>query len=249
MGKEFHYFPELPSTNQMALSFVSKSKPSEGTAVFTPNQTAGRGQIGSRWESEPHQNMALSLILYPKTLAIRQQFMLNKAVALAVRDTVAALLDDSQRSVWVKWSNDIYVGKEKIAGILIQNGIQGTHLQYSIIGIGLNVNQIKFSNNASNATSLKLQTGATYDLTLILKQICQKMEQYYLLLKFGHFDRLDALYLQHLYQYQQSAWYQRLDGSFFRGTITGVTDTGRLQMQTDGEIIETFDLKEIKFCL
>ncbi|MEN9612168.1 MAG: hypothetical protein RLZZ628_2982 [Bacteroidota bacterium] len=249
IGKELFYFPELPSTNQFALDLVSKSKPSEGTAVITYQQTAGRGQIGSRWESEPHQNIALSVILHPKFLAVRQQFMLNKAVALAIREVVEDCLGHHYLPVSVKWSNDIYVGKEKIAGILIQNGIYGTHLQYSIIGIGLNVNQIKFSENVPNATSLQLQVSRKYDLELILKQICQKLEQFYLLLKFGHFDRLDALYLQYLYQFQAAAWYQRLDGRVFRGTIMGVTPIGRLQILTDAKELETFDLKEIKFCL
>jgi BirA family transcriptional regulator, biotin operon repressor / biotin---[acetyl-CoA-carboxylase] ligase len=249
IGKELHFFPELPSTNQTAFDLVSKSKPSEGTTVFTFRQTAGRGQIGSRWDSELDKNIALSVILYPKSLPVRKQFMLNKAISLAVRDVVSDCLPQHYLPVCVKWSNDIYVGQEKIAGILIQNGVSGTHLQYSVIGIGLNVNQMKFADFVPNATSLQLQSGQMYDLELILKQICQKLEQYYLLLKFGHFDRLDALYLQHLYQYQQLALYQRLDGRVFRGTILGVTDIGRLQILTDAKELETFDLKEIKFCL
>jgi BirA family transcriptional regulator, biotin operon repressor / biotin---[acetyl-CoA-carboxylase] ligase len=249
IGKALHFFPELPSTNQVALDLVSKSKPSEGTAVFTFRQTAGRGQIGSRWESEPNKNIALSVILHPKCLPVRQQFMLNKAVSLAIRDVVADSLAHHYLPVCVKWSNDIYVGNEKIAGILIQNVISGTYLQYSIIGIGLNVNQIKFPDFVPNATSLQLQSNQSFDLKLILKQIFEKLEQYYLLLKFGHFDRLDALYLQYLYQYQQPALYQRLDGRVFRGTILGVTDIGRLQILTDAKELETFDLKEIKFCV
>ena len=63
----------------------------------------------------------------------------------------------NNKLVKIKWSNDIFIDDKKVAGILIQNLLSGKNINYSIIGIGLNINQLNF--NIPTATSLLLASG------------------------------------------------------------------------------------------
>ncbi len=89
VGQVFLDYPSLTSTNSFALDYLSKNNPSEGTVISTSNQTAGRGQIGSAWESEAEKNINWSVILLPKFLRANEQFYLSKVAGLAVRSFLA----------------------------------------------------------------------------------------------------------------------------------------------------------------
>lgn len=245
IGKVLHSFDELPSTNLLAMELLSKSRPTEGTVISTYNQTAGRGQIGRTWESEPGKNLTVSIIFYPNFLPAIQNFQLNKAFALGVRDAVASCIPEA--SVSVKWPNDIYVNHRKISGILIQNILQSSQIQSTALGIGLNVNQAQFD-SAPNASSLLLETGDSFDLDYAFQQLCYHLEYRYMQLKAGQYDVLHADYLTHLYRRGEPTPFQRKDHSVFQGTITGIDPSGRLTIVSDaGE--EHFDIKEIQFIL
>lgn len=247
IGKQFQEFETLPSTNIYATDLLSKSKPPEGTVILTHNQTAGRGQIGSKWESEPDKNVSISIILYPKFLNVQHQFDLNIITALAVAEVVRSFIPQKEKKIKVKWANDIYVGKKKVAGILIQNSLSGNLISSSVIGIGLNVNQLEFNPELPNPTSLSLDAGQTFDLPKVVAQICNVMEQYYLKLKSGNRVLLRAEYLTQLYQIEKVATYQRADGSYFTGILRGITDIGKLIIETEDDV-EHFGLKEVHFC-
>ena len=243
IGKELHDFPSLSSTNTYATELLSKSNPVEGTVILTYNQTAGRGQIGSKWESAPDKNVSMSVILHPKFLAVSEQFNLNVAVSLAIFDAVSLYVKD----VKVKWPNDIYIGKKKVAGILIQNSLTGRNIQSSVVGIGLNVNQTAFTSDAPNPTSLKLETGKDIDLTKIVQEIVPALEKRYLQLKSGKTIDMRREYILHLYRFGKPFAFQRVDESYFTGIITGISSLGKLVIDTEtGE--EEFGLKEVRFC-
>jgi BirA family transcriptional regulator, biotin operon repressor / biotin---[acetyl-CoA-carboxylase] ligase len=263
IGKVLYHFDELPSTNtyasellseptNLAQNTVEERNPDyfgEGVVVSTFNQTYGRGQMGSRWASEPNMNLAASIILKPHFLQARQQFHLNKAVALAVSDFVANQYAENNLSlkndVTVKWANDIYVKNNKIAGILIQNSLSGVDIQSTIIGIGININQTEFK-NLPNATSLKLETQKEYILREMLEKLCQCVEQRYLQLKNRNFDKLHNEYLDKLYRMGEDAIYQYPNGDYFSGRIIGVGDNGKLTLLTKSGV-ENFDVKEVRF--
>jgi BirA family biotin operon repressor/biotin-[acetyl-CoA-carboxylase] ligase len=263
VGKFLLDFEELPSTNQFAmdclaqstpLSKDAKSKPTDGTAISTFRQTAGRGQIGSHWFSEPDKNISFSLIFYPTFLRPHEQFYLNKAIALAIRQFVENTLNATLATppkVTIKWSNDIFVGNKKITGILIQNNLTNQYIVNSVIGIGMNINQLQFSESAGNPTSLAIETGKNFDLYEILEDICLAIEQNYLLLRVcarkGDFSPFDAQYLKNLYRIHIPSPFRRLDETVFVGTIRGVTEGGKLMIEHSDKIIENFDIKEIKF--
>lgn len=244
IGNTHIRLPAVNSTNAYALDWMTKSKPAEGTLISTVDQTAGKGQAENVWESEPGKNFTGSFILYPTFLHPREQFRLNQVISLAVWDTVHDLVGEAAS---IKWPNDIYVGDQKICGLLIQNSITSQKIQSSVVGIGLNVNQINFSDKIANATSVKKETGKEIDIQKIIDLLCTKIGQYYLQLRTRNFDLINRAYLQRLYQFEAEAFYQNTsDNSIFSGKIKGTTPFGKLKIQTQtGEQI--FDLKEVKF--
>jgi BirA family biotin operon repressor/biotin-[acetyl-CoA-carboxylase] ligase len=244
VGKVFLHFPTLNSTNQYALNLLAKSRPSEGTVISTYRQVSGRGQIGRKWEGEPDKNIAISLILYPSFLAVRQQFLLNQAMALATADFLTKY---SEKTVKVKWPNDIYIEDRKVAGILIQNTLSGTRFQSSVVGIGVNVNQEAFPETLPNPTSLKRETGREYDLGSSTSTLCHCLEARYLQLKSGQEQRLKADYLERLYRRGQKTAFYPANGNVFYGTIQGLNEQGKLLIEMENGEREVFDLQSIRY--
>ncbi|MBK8041551.1 MAG: biotin--[acetyl-CoA-carboxylase] ligase [Haliscomenobacter sp.] len=244
LGKVLLQFSDLPSTNEYAAELLAKSKPTEGTVISAHYQSAGRGQIGSSWESAPGENLTISILLYPVFLEATRQFQLNKAIALGVRDFLAAYIPHAP--VYVKWPNDLYIHSKKAGGILIQNALQKNTLQSAIIGIGLNINQATFSEAAPYATSLFLETGQVFDLSFLLHELCYFLEVRYLALKQGSEERLNQDYLSHLYRFEEPSYFQRASGEVFLGKICGISDIGKLQIDQAGAM-EEFGLKEVSF--
>lgn len=247
VGKVFLNFDTLFSTNEYAIDLLSKSKPSEGTVISAHHQTAGRGQYGSRWYSEGGKAITLSVILRPIFLNISQQFDLNIAVALAVFDFVC--INATDVDLHVKWPNDIYIGNKKLGGILIQNSISNRKIASSVVGIGLNVNQLHFSPELPNPTSLLLETKHEFDIRKLIEDLCLSLEVRYLQLKAGKIEALRNDYYQILYKFQIPTKYERAGGNQFVGIITGISPEGRLCVQNERGVIEVFGLKEIKILL
>lgn len=250
VGKVYYRFDELPSTNDWAAEFIAKSKPPEGMAVRADTQTAGRGQFGSRWLSAPNDNLLLSLVFYPNWLAINEQFYLSMSAALALHDTVSAIVPVPEKispACSVKWPNDLYLADRKVAGILIQNSLSGQHLQSSIIGIGLNVNQLEFDPALPNPGSLARAFGRTFDLDELMQQLFENLEKRYLQLKSGQKEAIKLAYEACLYRKNIPTTFERLsDHTRFEGIIRGVAENGQLLIEA-GQI-QSFDLKEIRIC-
>ena len=248
IGKVLQHFPTLPSTNTHAIDLLAKSNPMEGTVISTSHQTAGKGQYDRSWESEAGKNITLSIILHPTFLAVRQQFMLNKAVALGIFDFLQHYLSASKVSI--KWPNDLYVNNNKIGGILIQNSLRGTQIKSTIVGIGLNINQVDFHSSIPNPTSFTNITGQSYSLDELYTHLCKTIEFRYLQLKNNNWKTLDKDYLSVLYRFGEYHEFERKNNEKFLGKITGVEEDGRLRIvnhRTGRE--EVFDLKEVRFLI
>ncbi len=242
IGKVALRFGTLSSTNQYATDLLAKTEPAEGTVIMADDQTRGRGQIGSSWDSRKGLNLLLSFILYPRFLTPSRQFRLSQAVALAVADTVARYLE---RAVKVKWPNDIYTGDRKLAGILIQNILGSGNIRASVTGIGLNVNQREFPAELPNPTSLALETARDHDRDDLFRHLCLDLERRYLQLRAGKGDVLDSDYLDKMYGYGLWGDFSLPDGSKFRGRIAGVEPDGHLRVERKGGWEEHFRPKEI----
>ncbi|MCP4439082.1 MAG: biotin--[acetyl-CoA-carboxylase] ligase [Aureispira sp.] len=246
IGKVAIHLESIDSTNRYANEMISKSSPIEGTVIYADEQVAGRGQIGSKWSSSPCQNITMSIVLRPNFLEARKQFLLNQAIALGIWDMLAQHID-APSQVSIKWPNDIYINAKKIGGVLIENRLKGSFIDYSIIGIGLNINQTLFDPKIPNPTSLALTNSKNYDLKLLIEQLCSTIEQRYLQLRSKQYTKLKEDYLSQLYLYQQAAaYYIPKNDTKVKGIISGISDQGHLLVKIDQEE-QAFSLKEIKF--
>ena len=188
----------------------------------------------------------MSVILFPLFLNIQQQFFLNEAIALAAYDTISEYIDSN--IIRIKWSNDVLINDQKVCGMLIQNSIQGNQFQYTVVGIGINVNQTNFADtDTKHATSMRLHYNNDFSLQLLIENLCRHIEYYYQRLQQREFTYLHELYMQRLYRKGQRALYQRTaDASYFYGTISDVLPYGGLVIATDNGT-EVFDTKQLVF--
>ena len=160
-------FDELNSTNVYLYDKISEKHDISDAVVVAAHQTEGRGMDKNRWESEAGKNLLFSIALNVNFLEASNQFKISQAVSVAIVETLSQFIDNQKLSI--KWPNDIYFGDKKLAGMLIQNTIEGRMMGVSIIGIGLNVNQLSFSKDIPNPISLKMITGKDFDLDNLLK--------------------------------------------------------------------------------
>lgn len=247
IGNKMIRLQEVDSTNRFMIDWLTSEKIDEGTVLITDYQTSGRGVDGSLWESEQNRNLTFSFVLYPHFLAIDAQFYLNKTISLGLFDVVEEMVGGLV-PVRIKWPNDIYAGDSKIAGILIQNGVRGSRFDYSVVGIGLNVNQEVFHGHAANPVSLKIITGSEYDLSDMLEKTISNLENRLVQLQEGKKPEMDRDYLEVLYRYNQLSSYQYKE-KHIQAKILGVNRYGQLQLEIPGDKIIECDLKEIRFII
>ena len=232
------------STNTLAFQYLKEKKLPEGTVIRAIEQTEGRGHRENKWESEPGKNLTFSVILYPDFMKASEQFNLSKMTSLAIYDFLEPLVSNA----CIKWPNDIYVDDDKIAGILIENSILGSNLEYSIIGIGLNINQTLFIGNAPNPTSLKIITGREMDLDKALSGLYKCLNKRYLLLCKSGTEQLDRDYLSRLYRYNEFHLY-KTESEQFAAKITGFDPYGAVILETDKGEIRKFGFREVDYVL
>ena len=146
---------ETESTNTYLKNILAESSIGEFTVVSTNFQTKGRGQMGNSWISNRGENLLFSMLIYPHTIKANEQFVISQVVSVALANVLRRYVCD----IKIKWPNDIYWKDNKIAGILIENSLLGHHIERSIIGIGLNINQNTFPNFLVNPISLQMITG------------------------------------------------------------------------------------------
>ncbi|MGB4775592.1 MAG: biotin--[acetyl-CoA-carboxylase] ligase [Daejeonella sp.] len=243
VGNNIVTLNEVDSTNSYLKDVLSKSAPLlEGTVIMAEKQYAGRGQMDSTWLSEAGKNLTFSVLLNPSFLSIDRQFDLSKVVSLALNDMLSLYFGDSAK---IKWPNDSYINNQKIGGILIENIIQGNRIKHAIIGIGLNVNQTDFEPALKNVTSFKKILNVDYKLASLLADICKAIEVRYLQLKAGKISEITTCYLQKLYLFNQLVSF-KIGGEVKRSKIIGVSQEGKIKLETKGTIKE-FGLKEIEF--
>ncbi len=239
------HLSEVTSTNKYAKDLLHGGRPDEGTVVLAAYQTAGKGLDKNSWESEPAKNILMSMILYPDFLYVAMQFSMSMSIALGIIDFLEEYLPDEDLKI--KWPNDIFVGNKKVGGILINNEIMGNSFEHVIAGIGINVNQTRFSRDIPNPVSLSNLTGKKYSLEDMTLRLCDCVMERYNLLKKDPFDQLRAGYHEKLLGMGEWRQYHYL-GKQIDARITGVNEFGRLLLETDSEKIEA-DLKEISFIL
>lgn len=212
---------EIDSTNNYASNLMKSERLPHGTVITAQFQTQGRGQRENSWEGTSDQNLAATWIFHFKDLKVTNGFVYNQSIALAVRQSIQ---DWIHQSVYIKWPNDIIVKDKKIAGILIENYIQGDEIKSSLCGIGVNIFQTHFS--FPHATSLVLAGSdiASTDsfLQTLHKNLLEKLEE----LKLNPFV-IREQYLLHLFRSKDLIALKHNE-QVVHGYIQGVDEWGRL---------------------
>jgi BirA family biotin operon repressor/biotin-[acetyl-CoA-carboxylase] ligase len=219
-----------------------------GTVIVAYKQTAGRGQKGNSWEAEPGKNATLSLLIKKPKVDVKEQFAISEAVSLAIVD----VLENYATGFKIKWPNDIYHSDSKIGGILIEHSLAGNGIDYTIAGVGVNINQQVFISGAPNPISLTHITGETYDMNAICDLLSLKMEQY------CDFDgspeqlaELHRRYLARLYRNDgKPHLFTTPDGTQFEATIDGVAPDGTLLLfHSNEKALHEYRFKEVGFVI
>lgn len=239
IGKVLYHLDSVDSTNNFAAKLINDQICQNAAVILADEQSAGKGQMGNTWESVHAANLLCSFVWKPDNLSVTDQTKISWMISLSVHKLLLRLGVDAS----IKWPNDIYVGTQKIAGILIENQLEGNHISWVIAGIGLNVNQCQFE--TPNATSVQLHTGTTFRIKTILNELTDILNGY--LRQWNSVESsLKSDYESLLYLKGENAVYTDVHGEFV-GEILGVLDDGRLQINVRNEI-RCYALKEIQFC-
>ncbi len=231
---------EAASTNDIARGNAYL----HGDVIVAESQSAGRGQQGNSWHSRPGENLTLSAVLTPSFLRAQAQFLLLEAVSLAVAGT----LEHYGLEAHIKWPNDIYLGDNKVAGLLIENDICGDAIARTIAGIGLNINQDVFPASLPNPTSMRLAAGRRFDREEVLRSLCANLASRYRMLEEGHAGEIERDYRARLYRIGMPAQYRTAADGRFIGIIRGVAPTGELAVEhLPGGGTKSYLFKEIEF--
>lgn len=231
----------IPSTNEHLKQLVAKQVVDNFTVVWALHQTTGKGQMGSTWNVENGKNLTISILIKDLIVDVQQLFTLNIVVSLAV---ISVLENEKIPHLSIKWPNDIMSGNYKIGGILIENSIKTNGEVLSVIGIGLNVNQLFFE-NLPNASSLAKITGKEFDLEELLNSILQSL-QYYLAQMRTDSPSIWKMYHQKLFKNGIPAPFEKPSGEKFMAIIQKVTPDGRLELLLENDQLVNFDVKEVK---
>ncbi len=231
----------IDSTNDFLKRMTLNLPLQNGTVVQTDYQFKGRGQTNNTWYSEKDKNLLFSVLYTFDNLKIKNRFYLNKIVSIAVFE----VLNTYTSTIKIKWPNDIMASNKKIGGILIENIFNSNKISQTIIGVGINVNQLFFE-EVSQATSLKILLDKEFNVDFILLEILDRLNKQIDLVIQEKFSEIDNLYFTNLYRFKKPAMYRDKNG-FFMGKIIHIEQTGMLKMELENESVKYFDLKEIKF--
>jgi BirA family biotin operon repressor/biotin-[acetyl-CoA-carboxylase] ligase len=232
---------EVVSTNDTAAQPHWK----HGDVIRAEYQSGGRGQRGNRWASERGVNLMFSVVFQPRELAVENQFYLSKIVSIALVHTLA----DFGIEAAVKWPNDLYIGDRKTAGILIENDLMGSRIAKSIIGIGLNVNQLEFDPALPNPVSLALAVGRAVDREAVFDRFLNRLAAGYGLLQEKKYAEIDTAYSDVLYRKTGLHRFQEPGGPAFQASIAEVLPGGELVLLRDDGSHKSYLFKEIEFVI
>lgn len=233
--------PTIDSTNIYAMQQVHAHMAKDGQVYFALEQTAGRGQRGKQWLSAPGTNIMMSMVFDVDGLPHERQFTFNMAMALACYDYYKSVAGDE---VSVKWPNDIYWRDRKAGGILVENLIQSGMWTWSIVGIGLNINQTRFDPSISRKpVSLKQITGRDIDLMEALNALAVQLRYRWDELRRSPLGILEA-YEAVLYKKGEKVKFKK-DNRVFEAIVQGVDAYGRLRVESNIE--ELFAHGEIEW--
>ncbi len=235
-------YKQLDSTNEKAKMLIAEKMLKDKTVIVADEQLAGKGQYGSKWIAEPRKNLLMSIVFRPGFLRIDQQFFLNMAISLACRK---AINNFTSEKVWIKWPNDLILQHKKIGGILIEQMITGQKIDYSIIGIGINVNQQNFPDALPRASSLLIIENKSFLIHDIFHELLSNSLNNYEQLQAQNYAEIKQDYLNHLLGFGKTQNYLWNDKRI-KGMIEDIDNNGKLMLRIEDKV-HSFGLKDIEW--
>jgi len=233
---QLSHLNECSSTNDEITRFLLYEN-SDFIAVYTFNQTNGRGQYGNTWSSTAGKNLAYTMAVRTEKFTV-SDVMFNYYTAIVISDFLANLAGSP---IKIKWPNDIILKNKKTVGILIEKK-KINHQNYYIIGAGFNVLQEKFD-EISNAGSLLTQTGKHFDLhefTLKLdKFLSEKLKN------LPCEQEILNLFNKNLFRKDEISVFEK-DGKRQNGIIRKADEKGELWIELEDDGLQSFYHKEIR---
>ena len=238
----FNILNSTDSTNNYAMARIHEGMAIHGMAWFAHEQTAGKGQRGKQWKSEPGNNILLSVILKPTAALVQNPFLLSALVATTCTEFLHKITGEA---FYIKWPNDLYWRDRKTGGILIENNYGGDKWNWAVVGIGINVNQTMFEADLNRAISLKQVTAReNYEPLVLARELHQ-----FLVDRIDRFTENDAAqllenYNQVLYKKDQQVKLKK-DNAVFATRLLSVNNFG--QLITVDSLHRSFDFGQVEW--
>ena len=226
------------STNDRVKMLIKSKKIESGDIVVAKYQYGGRGQNTNKWYSSYGKNLLCSILYRPLDVNVNQIFCINQVVSLAVLKTIRKF---NKEKCFIKWPNDIMSVNKKISGILVENSLCHNQVNYSIIGVGINVNQVLFK-KLPNATSLKKISNSNFIIQEVLNELIENYKFY-----FSRIDELDFInrkYNKNIFGKDGCKFI--IGGRRQYGKIISISKNGVVKLELDSRGIQEFDPRKIK---
>ena len=228
------YFNNCASTQDELIDFLNQHYLSEDfLAVYTFNQTKGRGQYGNSWENLPEENLAYSFALKTKNINVSDTCF-NFYTAILVRDFIANLTKTEAK---IKWPNDLILKNKKICGMLFEKS-----KNYFVVGIGINILQENFK-NLPKAGSVLSQTGLSFELKAFTESLHQYLFEHLVQKEIP--NNILELYHLHLYRKNEVSVFEKNEVRQ-NGIIQNVDENGYIWIDLENEGLQKFFHKEIE---
>ncbi len=221
------FLAEVDSTNSYLRKKAAEQPLPAQYAVCASVQLHGKGQRGNTWKSEAFLNLTASFVV-KNPGNILELSWLNNAAAIATTKTLEVF---GVSRPTIKWPNDVYIGDRKIAGILTENILINGHVSIAVVGIGVNVNQLKF--DGIPATSIAAVTGSENDITDLLQSLYL---QFYSSLEVDKHTLLQQVN-ERLYKKDTLVTFEH-EGRFVSFTVKNLLKNGNLEVSDGTKSIE-----------
>ena len=226
------------STNDKVKMLIKSKKIFSGDLIIAKYQYGGRGQRMNKWYSSYGKNLLCSLFYRPLDINADRTFLINQVVSLAVLKTIRKF---NNEKCLIKWPNDILSVNKKIAGILVENSLSSDKVNYSIIGLGININQVFFK-RLPNATSIKKISNKNIDVQIVLNELIDSYKYYFT--KINDIEYINDQYNRNIFGKHGCRFI--INGKKQSGEIISISNTGIIKLKTDSKKIGTYDSRKVK---
>lgn len=237
---KIHCYQEVTSTNNVAKELAQKAgsrQAKHGIVVTAESQTAGKGRLGRPWNSAQGSGIWCSVVFAP-TMALTEASRFSFIAATAIAEGIRRY---THLDVQIKWPNDLVLNGKKICGILVEMIAEAEHIDYFILGFGINVNQYleDFSEELrEKATSLAIRSGAKIDRMALLCQILLSLEQQLALYQSEGFTPIRQNWLENACFLGDKVVIRQQERIIDEGVVEGIDEDGALLLQRpNGQIV------------